>query len=200
MSFSGEDAMNKLSKEKRNQLVLVLIIFATLVGGWYVVVYKNQTESLATLRAKREASMQKLQQVKHAIDSADQIEAELVEGRKQLDMVEQGMATGDLYSWAINTIREFKLAHKVEIPQFSQIDGPKDMTMLAGFPYKQATLTIGGSAQFHDFGKFISDFENQFPYIRIMNLSLEPASSLLASDKERLAFRMEIAALVKPGA
>ncbi|HWW03408.1 MAG TPA: hypothetical protein VNZ64_27140 [Candidatus Acidoferrum sp.] len=192
--------MNKLSKEKRNQLVLVLVIFVTLVGGWYAVIYKSQTQNLATLRAKRDAARQKLLQVKQAVDSADQIEAQLAEGRKQLDKIEEGMAAGDLYSWAINTIREFKLAHKVEIPQFSQIDGPKDMTMLAGFPYKQATLTIGGSAQFHDFGKFISDFENQFPYIRVMNLSLEPASSLVSSEKERLAFRMEIAALVKPGA
>jgi Tfp pilus assembly protein PilO len=200
MSLSGENAMNKLSKEKRNQLVLVLVIFVTLVGGWYAVIYKSQTQNLATLRAKRDAARQKLLQVKQAVDSADQIEAQLAEGRKQLDKIEEGMAAGDLYSWAINTIREFKLAHKVEIPQFSQIDGPKDMTMLAGFPYKQATLTIGGSAQFHDFGKFISDFENQFPYIRVMNLSLEPASSLVSSEKERLAFRMEIAALVKPGA
>ena len=192
--------MNKLSKEKRNQLVLVLVVLATLIGGWYMVIYKSQSQSLATLRAKRDASRQKLQQVKQAIDSADQIEAELAQGRKQLDVIEKTMATGDLYSWAINTIREFKTAHKVEIPQFSQIDGPKDMTMLAGFPYKQATLTIGGTAQFHDFGKFVSDFENQFPYIRVMNLSLEPSSSLLTSDsKEKLAFRMEIAALVKPG-
>ena len=192
--------MNKLSKEKRNQLVLVLVVLAMLIGGWYMVIYKSQSQNLATLRAKRDASRQKLQQVKQAIDSADQIEAELAQGRKQLDVIEQTMATGDLYSWAINTIREFKTAHKVEIPQFSQIDGPKDMTMLAGFPYKQATLTIGGTAQFHDFGKFVSDFENQFPYIRVMNLSLEPSSSLLTSDsKEKLAFRMDIAALVKPG-
>lgn len=192
--------MNKLSKEKRNQLVLVLVVLATLIGGWYMVIYKSQSQNLATLRAKRDASRQKLQQVKQAIDSADQIEAELAQGRKQLDVIEKTMATGDLYSWAINTIREFKTAHKVEIPQFSQIDGPKEMTMLAGFPYKQATLTIGGTAQFHDFGKFVSDFENQFPYIRVMNLSLEPSSSLLTSDsKEKLAFRMDIAALVKPG-
>lgn len=192
--------MNKLSKEKRNQLILVAVILATLIGGWYMVIYKSQTQTLAALRAKRDASRQKLQQVKQAIDSADQIEAQLAEGRKQLNKIEEGMANGDLYSWVINTIREFKLPHKVEIPQFSQIDGPKEMPMLANFPYKQATLTIGGSAQFHDFGKFISEFENQFPYLRVMNLSLEPAAGLVTTEKERLAFRLEIAALVKPGA
>ncbi len=192
--------MNRLSKEKRNQLILAGVIFATIVGGWYMMIYKSQTQNLTTLRAKRDAARQKMVQVKQAIDSADQIEAELAEGRKQLDKIEDTMATGDLYSWAINTVRQFKLAHKVEIPQFSQIDGPKDMPMLPGFPYKQASLTIGGSAYFHDFGKFVSDFENQFPYMRVLNLSLEPVSSLAGSDRERLAFRMEIAALVKPGA
>jgi hypothetical protein len=70
--------------------------------------------------------------------------------------------------------------------------------MLPNFPYKQATLTIGGTAHFHDFGKFVADFENQFPYMRLMNVTLEPASGVLAADKERLSFRMEIATLVKP--
>src|SRR5215472_14447993 len=115
MSLSGENAMNKLSKEKRNQLLLVVIIFAAVVGGWYAVIYKSQTESLAGLRAKRDASRQKLQQVKQAIDSAELIETELAEGRKQLDKVEQTMASGDLYAWSINLIRDFKATHKVEI-------------------------------------------------------------------------------------
>jgi hypothetical protein len=107
------------------------------------------------------------------------------------------MATGDLYAWTINTLRQFKLSYKVEIPQFSQIDGPKDMNMLAGFPYKQANMTISGTALYHDFGKFVSDFENQYPYMRVLNLSLEPISAIVGADHEKLAFKMEIAALVK---
>ena len=59
------------------------------------------------------------------------------------------MASGDLYAWTINTLRQFKLGYKVEIPQFSQIDGPKEMNMLAGFPYKQANMTISGTAYLH---------------------------------------------------
>jgi hypothetical protein len=73
------------------------------------------------------------------------------------------------------------------------------VTMLPHFPYKQANLTIAGTALFHDLGKFICDFENQFPYFRVLNLSIEPVSSLMGSDKEKLSFRLEVAALVKPG-
>ena len=192
--------MNKLSKEKKNQLVLAAMVLAMVVGGWYAMIYKNQTESLVTLRSKRNAARQKLVQVRKTIDSTDQIQADLAVEKQQLSKIEETMATGDLYAWAINTIREFKLTHKVEIPQYSNIDGPKEMTMLPGFPYKQATLTIAGTAQFHDFGKFVADFENQFPYMRVMNLSLEPAANLASAEKERLAFRMEVATLVKPGA
>jgi hypothetical protein len=108
------------------------------------------------------------------------------------------MANGDLYAWAINTLKQFRLPYHVEIPQFSQVDGPKDMSMLPSFPYKQATMTVSGTAQFYDFGRFIADFENQFPYIRVLNLTLEPVSAMVPTDRERLSFKLEVAALVKP--
>ena len=110
------------------------------------------------------------------------------------------MAAGDLYSWLINTLREFKAPYKVDIPQFSQIDGPEAMPMLAGFPYKQATLTISGTALFYDFGTFLADLENQFPYLRVVNLTLEPSPGQVGNDREKLTFRMEIATLIKPAA
>jgi hypothetical protein len=198
MQISGEDAMKNMPKEKRNQLILAALVVAVLVGGWYMIIYKSQTLSLQNARGKRDAAVKKLQEAKLAIKTADQVEAQLCDVKKRLDQAEETMATGDLYSWTIDTIRRFKVGYKVEIPQFSQIDGPRDMTMLAGFPYKQATMTIGGTAHFEDFGRFVADFENKFPYMRLMNLTLEPSGGLAASDKERLVFRMEIATLVKP--
>jgi Tfp pilus assembly protein PilO len=188
----------KIAKEKRNQLVLVVLATAVAVAGLWWGLINSQHERLRNLAAKRTAANLKLKDVKRAIETAEQTEAQLCEARKRLEKLEDTMASGDLYSWAINTIRQFKLPYRVEIPQFSQIDGPRDMTMLAGFPYKQATITIGGTAHFYDFGKFLADFENQFPYLRVMNLSLEPTSGLPSSERERLSFRMEIAALVKP--
>ena len=80
----------------------------------------------------------------HPLDAADIGEAELDQANKQLAAAEADMASGDLYSWAINNIRQFKQPYKVEMPQFSTIDGPKDFFMLPSFPYKQATLTVAG--------------------------------------------------------
>ena len=190
--------MKNMSKEKRNQLILVALIVSVVAGAWYMVVFKSQTQSLDDMRSKRDAAVKKLQEAKVAIKSASDVETQLCDVKKRVEKVEDGMATGDLYSWTINLIRQFKVGYKVEIPQFSQIDGPRDTTMLANFPYKQASLTIGGTAHFNDLGKFIAEFENQFPYMRLLNLTLEPSSGLVAADRERLSFRMEIVTLVKP--
>jgi hypothetical protein len=189
--------MNSLSKEKRNHLVLVALMTGGLLVGLWFGLIRFQKESLDVLAQSKTSSEQKLEQVRQAIEAADLIETQLTEVQQRLGKIESTMANGDLYSWTINTLRQFKPGYKVEIPQYSQIDGPKEMNMLAGFPYKQANMTISGTAFYADFGKFVADFENQFPYMRILNLSLEPVPALVGSDKEKLAFRMEIAALVK---
>ena len=50
---------------------------------------------------------------------------------------------------------------------------------------------------YHDVGKFISDFENNFPHGRVVNLIVEPVSSADPGN-EKLSFRMDVIALVKP--
>jgi Tfp pilus assembly protein PilO len=189
--------MNSLSKEKRDQLVLVVLVTGCVLAALWFGLVRFQQQSLTALAQSKVTAEQKLEQVRQAIESADLLEAQVGETQQRLAKVEATMASGDLYSWTINTLRQFKLGYKVEIPQFSQIDGPKDMTMLAGFPYKQANMTISGTAFYADFGRFVADFENQFPYMRILNLSLEPVPALVGGDKEKLAFRLELAALVK---
>ena len=190
--------MKNLSNEKRKQLVLVVLLTAGAMIGTAYGLIKPQYQKREKLVQARLAAERRLQQMRQSIEHADQVEAQLCETRKLLDKVEEGMASGDLYSWSINTIRQFKLPYKVEIPQFSQIDGPRETSMLAGFPYKQATITIGGSASFYDFGKFVSEFENQFPYSRLLNLTLEPITGVGSGDREKLSFKVQIATLVKP--
>jgi Tfp pilus assembly protein PilO len=200
MPFSGEDTMNKLSSEKQKQLALVALVTVVAIAGVGYGLIKPEYQRRDKLAQAKQAATQKVEQMKQSIENADQIDAQLCDTKKRLEKIEEGMASGDLYSWAINTIRQFKLSYRVDIPQFSQIDGPRDMSMLPGFPYKQATLTVGGTATYNDFGKFVSDFENKFPYARLVNLTLEPVAGVGSTDREKLAFKMQITALVKPGA
>jgi Tfp pilus assembly protein PilO len=187
----------KLPKEKRNQLILVVLVtIAALVGLGYGLI-KSQYSTLGNLAARKQAAQQKLRQMEDKIKRADLVQAELAADTKKLAELENGMApSGDLYAWAIDTVRQLKLAYKLDIPQVNQpVRG--DVTVLPKFPYKQATLTLNGTAYFHDVGTFLAAFENQFPYSRVVNLSLEPASSAVTGEKEKLAFRMDIVTLVK---
>jgi hypothetical protein len=74
------------------------------------------------------------------------------------------------------------------------------MTMLPNFPYKQASITVLGTAHYHDLGRFVADFENQFPHIRLLNLSVEVAPAPAPGQVEMLSFKVEIVTLVKPNA
>ena len=101
---------------------------------------------------------------------------------------------GDLYSWTYNTIRLFKTPYQVDIPEIGHPDvGPVDL--FPSFPFKQVKFTITGTAYYHDLGKFIADFENTYPHIRVVNLQIQPADA--ADGAEKLSFRMDIIALVK---
>jgi hypothetical protein len=127
----------------------------------------------------------------------------------KLKTVESAMASGDMYSWIILTMNSFKEngGYKVEIPQFSR-EVPSDVGLLAKFPYRAAVFHVRGTAFFHDFGRFVADFENNFPYMRIQNIDLEPATSSVANNanansspddnREKLSFKMEIVTLVNP--
>jgi len=46
-------------------------------------------------------------------------------------------------------------------------------------------------------GKFVADFENKYPHCRVVNLTADPAGNG-PNAGERLGFRMDIVALVKP--
>ena len=152
--------MKRISREKRNQLIVVVLLTAVAMAGLWFSLIKSQTEKLSALSARKTQAASKLQQITSAIQTGPGIKSQLEEDGDKLARLEADMASGDLNSWAFNTIRQFKNAYKVEIPQFSQIDGPKDVAMIPKFPYKQASLTISGTANYYDFGKFVADFEN----------------------------------------
>jgi Tfp pilus assembly protein PilO len=199
MPLPGDKAMRKLPKEKRDKLVIVIVITAITLSSLKFGLIDYQNSRLATLAVKRKSLEKKLSDMENSIRNGNSLDSQLaVEGQKLADL-EENMASGDLYSWMVNTLRQFKLSYKIDIPQFSTIS-TADMNMLPKFPYKQATMTINGTAYFHDLGRFVSDFENRFPQIRIQNLDIQPASGFTQGDREKLTFKLDIVALIKSGA
>jgi hypothetical protein len=188
---------SKLPKEKRQKLILVALVTLIAVAGLYFFLVRHQHEGLDRLAEQREAASKKLQVVRDALQRADRIKAELEEAKNLLSAAESDVASGDLYAWVINSLRQFKAPYKVDIPQFSQLSPPADVNLIPNFPYKQATLTVAGTARFHDLGQFLADFENRFPHVRLCNLSLDANAPSLTGEAQTLSFKMDIVTLVK---
>jgi hypothetical protein len=190
--------VRKFPKEKRNKLVLVALVTLIAVVGLYFGLIRCQHESLAKLAQQETAAAKKLQVVLDAIHRADCIKTELDEARNSLATAERDVASGDLYAWTINSLRDFnKASYKVTIPQFSQLGPPADVSLFPNFPYKQVTLTVAGTARFYNLGQFLADFENQFPHVRLSNLTLDAGTSSPTAEAETLSFKMDIVTLVK---
>jgi Tfp pilus assembly protein PilO len=199
MPLSGENAMNfrKLPREKRNKLIAVVAGSLAIVVGMYLLLIEPQNENLDRLAQKKVEVTDNQRRILDTVRRGSEIEAELTSVRKALSEAEADVASGDLYSWVINTIRRFKSAYNVNIPQYSPIRGTSEVSLLSNFPYKQATLSLSGTAHYHDFGHFLADLENQFPHMRVLNLSLELNQSPAADDQETVSFKLNIVTLVK---
>ena len=191
--------IKKLPKEKRNKVVLVWLFTLMAAAAWAFMILSWQLDAGHRAGQDLQRKRDQFASMTDRLNSADQIEQDMVAADQTLTGLETQMASGDVFSWVVNTVREFKGAYQVDLPQFSQVS-VQDNTLLPKFPYRQASLTVAGSAYFQDLGLFIADFENHFRFARIINLNLEPASGSSADerDREKLNFKMDLVFLVKP--
>jgi Tfp pilus assembly protein PilO len=187
--------MKKLSKEKRTQLTIVIAATVAVLGLIYFGLIQRQFAALDKINRAKDAADKKLLSIKTTITNTTTIGKQVVEFAAILEQTEKDMASGDLYSWTYDTIRHFKQSYRVEIPEVGQ-PTVGEMDLLPSFPYKQIRFSVNGTGYYHDLGKFIAAFENNFTHARLVNLVIEPASG--AEGSERLVFRMEIIALIKP--
>lgn len=188
--------MKKLPTAKRNQLFIVMGSTVVALGLVFFLLIQPQKEQNAKLGVKIATEQEKLQTIKTANLDRQLIQSRLEAVTEQLNNTETDVASGDIYAWTYDMIRRFKATYHVDIPNIGQ-PAISDMDMLPNFPYRQVKVTISGTAFYHDLGKFVSDFENNFPHMRMANISIEPAS-MTGASADRLSFRLDIVALVKP--
>ena len=198
--------LKNLPKEKRDQLILVAIGTVAIVLGLWLGVIKLQKRKLDRIAKATVEQETKVGTAERLVKNREEIERNLDADLHALKKIEDTMASGDMYSWIIMTVNRFRADRHVDIPQFSR-EVTTDVSVLPKFPYKAALFNVRGTAYYHDLGKFIADFENTFPYIRVQNLDLEPSGSSSATaastaaptaDAEKLAFKMEIVTLINP--
>jgi Tfp pilus assembly protein PilO len=186
----------KMSKEKHSQSIFTLVcIVGVLALMWFHLIHPRYV-ALARVVAAEKISKNKLEDIKNSIKNAGAVADKLTNVVQTLSRAEDDTASGDLYSWTYDIIRVFKTSHMVDIPEVGHPD-VGDVNLLPDFPFKQVKFSINGTACYHDLGKFIADFENAFPHMRMVNLEIQPDTASGGND-EKLSFKMDIIALVKP--
>ncbi len=191
--------MSKLPKEKRDKIIL--IVMGTAVGCaalWFLLI-NTQLGALRNVAKETEKSREQLARGEATLKTQAAVDQQFGEASVALKQRELIMASpNDMYSWLIQTVNGFRANYKVEIPQFGR-EMSAEVGSFAKFPYRAALFNVRGTAYYHDFGKFLADFENAFPYIRVQNIDLEPAANDASGDaREKLGFKIELLTLVRP--
>ena len=125
-------------------------------------------------------------------------EQDLLMAQQRLGTLEEKMAVGDVYLWAIRALDRISEKHRVH---FNQIDPPQFVgnEYVPRVPYEAARFTVSGSASYFDFGHFLAELENTYPSLRFHRLGLEPLAYGLPNPEEanQLRFQGEFSILVR---
>jgi hypothetical protein len=193
--------MKSLPKDKRDKIIAIAIGTVLAVGAICYLLIGTQRGVLKKRASQITAAQKEVDFAQRLVSQSEKIELEMESAEKRLEQIEGNMVSGDMYSWIIKTMNRFLVSHRVDIPTFTPPGlGGVGTFPEAQFPYKAATFAISGTAHFHEFGRFVAEFENQFPCARVQNLQLEPLGTLAAKadSAEKTTFKLEIVALIKP--
>lgn len=190
--------MKTLPKEKRDKIILVAVITLAASAAIWLLLINPQRQTLRAVRADAQKSDEQLARGNNTLKTQAQVEEQFQQATRALQTRETAMAApNDMYSWLIQTLNNFRANYRVEIPQFGR-ELPTEVGIFPKFPYRAALFSVRGTAHYHDFAKFLADFENAFPFIRIQNIELVPTAEASGETREKLSFKMELLTLVRP--
>ncbi len=192
-----------LSAEKKQHLAAVAIGTVAALAVAYFLLISPAHEKLKKLGVQIAEAEKKYTDADRLVKRTQAVHEEVEKLEERLAAIEAGMVTGDPVLWIRSTENRFRAQapYKVEIPNFP-FRGQGDMSMIPDFPYRAAAYGFSGTAYYHDLGKYLADWENQFPYMRVLALDMTPedvaSTGSTGDDRERLSFTFEVSVLVKP--
>lgn len=189
--------MRKLSKDKRDRLILVCFCTLGVMAALWLILIQSERDKLKQMRAETENIVDQIEGTNRLLGQEARFNNTLEGMTAELEQRESGMASGDRFYWFVNMLNKFKSDYELEIPQISpEVVAP--VGLFPEFPYEAATFKISGAGTYFEFGRFLKDFENKYPYIRVQNLDLKPIKT--EAKKEQVSFHMDVVTLIKPTA
>jgi hypothetical protein len=170
----------KLSKDKRDKLILACLASVGLAGILYTFVLGAQKDHLGTLQRQLLTGRDKLEKAERLIKSKDRFDEEVATNQKILDEREENMApAGKYYYWFLKLMDQFREQEKLNAAFIIDITQPEfiEAGLVPKNPYKAASFGLRLAGPYQDIGRFIADLENTFPYFRIQNIKMVPQST-----------------------
>lgn len=195
----------RMTKEKRDQLLLVGLVAAVLAGGLWYVWISPTSRKIDRARVQVQKARQDFEKADGIVKQMDPLQAELDETQKALGGIESGMVSlVDPLTWAYGVRDSLRSRNsEVEVSSVTRpTEGPPEM--LGNFPYNEGTFTMTGKAKYEDLGKFLADFENLYPYFRVRNLQLSTSGrdagggDAGGGTSSLVGFNVNMVALVRP--
>jgi hypothetical protein len=201
--------VNKLSKDKRDKLVLTCLGILGVLGVLYTFVLGAQKDTLNTLENQISSTGAKLAKAEALVRGAGTIETRLVQSKTLLEAKQENMAPqGQYYYWFLQLLDLFRKKEGFETNFILDLTQPEftEVGLLPKFPYKAASFGVRLNGRFQEVGRFIADIENTYPYFRVQNIRLVPQgtlpgslSSQNAETDDKLTVEIRIVTLIKPG-
>jgi hypothetical protein len=201
-----------LPKDKRTQVMLVVAAGVVICAGLWFGVIQSRQRILQGSGARLKKAEEQLERAQSKVKNAGVTEGELETLLKTLEGMESQMpkASDDLFAKSYVMLDKAKAGHDVEIrevtrPEKKEGEKKKEVGLFMDFPYDASVFSVSGAAYYHDFGQFLADFENEHPYCRVQNVTLgtaqeaAPEGAAARLPKEKLTFRMDVVAPIKPG-
>ena len=169
--------MNKLSKDKRDKLMLICIMAIGVLAVLYYLVIVDQRDELnalagkiAQMQSKRDSS------TKTAKRQAD-FQTNL-DGQKKILVGKQAEMprAGEGILWFNTLMEERRVQYNLDIQEIKQPEQPVDPGVLPRFDFKGVSFMVTMTGVYADFGRFLADFENRYPYMRIQLQNITPVA------------------------
>lgn len=202
--------MNKLSKEKRDKLLLTCIGAGGIVAVLYFLIITDQKAEIAELQSKIVALRSKRDTSEKQTKRSGQAQADLEAARKVLAQKQTDMPReGEDHVWFFRIMDDYRRKYDLDVVE---IKNPyaTDAGVLPKFQFKAVALEVIMAGSYADFGRFLADFENTYPYMRVQLVSVTPefrtttttarAGESTASQGEatdKLRFNYKVISLIK---
>lgn len=210
--------MSSLSKEKRNQILLILGGTLGIFLLVYYFIIGSQSEKLMKLQGDIMISRNNIYTAESRIRLARRMSPELATLSEEVVTAEARMLPVEQLKgnkWLYDKLMKFKKdKYDIELTNISSQPLTGDLfLLLPNFSYSAAAYKVEMQAFFHEFGRFLADFENSFPFMRIDNLTLWPVATPSGAigptadvpedfgeseDLEQLGISLRIVVLYKP--